>query len=104
MSKMKIIASKTLKEFFTDEEILRLGDEQLLCIQEKKSEFCFLADVMVFFEKHGKEWAAFILYDKEDDDRECLLFCAREEVVQVLDQVHPQWREHFYHPDNTKWN
>jgi hypothetical protein len=101
---MKILASKSLEGEFTAEEIGRLHDEQVEAIRKKKAEFAFVADVLTLFNAHGREWAALVVYDREDSDEECLLLCSREELVPVLDRIRPKWREQCWHPDYAKLN
>ena len=69
-----------------------------------KAEFAFVVDVFTLFNAHGKEWAALVVYDQENNKEECLLLCSREELVPLLDQIRPRWREQFWHPDYAKLN
>jgi hypothetical protein len=97
---MKSLATKSVMDEFTPEEIRRLHEENLAECRSKH--FSCRTDVVVVFEEHGKEWAGFVLYDR--DGNEYFLLCAREELVPLLDRYRPKWREEHFNPDDLQRN
>jgi hypothetical protein len=97
---MQSLATKLVMDEFTPEEIRRLHEENVAVCRSKH--FDYHTDVVVIFEKHGAEWAGFVLYDK--DDNEYFLLCGKEELVPLLDRYRPKWREEFCNPDDFRRN
>jgi helix-turn-helix protein len=97
---MKSLATKSVMEEFTPEEIRRMYEENVAECRSKH--FAYHTDVVVVFAEHGKEWGGVVLYDQ--DGNECFLLCAREELVPLLDRYRPKWREEFCNPDDFQRN
>ena len=99
---MGLLGTRAAYEKFSREEFEEMKEEMLKTMRQKDAEFCFSVDVLLIFARDDREWAAMVALDK--DKNPYLLFCAREELVDVLDEVRPRWREQMTHPDFTKLN
>jgi hypothetical protein len=97
---MQSLATKSVMNEFTPEEIQRMHEENLAECRSKH--FAYHADVVVVFVEHGKEWAGLVLYDQ--DENEYFLLCAREELVPLLDRYRPKWRDECRNPDDFQRN
>jgi hypothetical protein len=97
---MKSLATRSVMNEFTPQEIRRMHEENSAECRSKH--FAYRADVVVVFEKHGKEWAGFVLYDQNEN--EYFLLCAKEELVPLLDRYRPRWREEFCNPNDFQRN
>ena len=97
---MKSLATKSVMDEFTPEEIRRMHEKNVA--ECRSRHFAYHTDVVVVFEEHSKEWAGFVLYDQ--DENEYFLLCAREELVPLLDRYRPKWRDEFCNPDDFQRN